>query len=450
MPALMLALLLSATAPLHEHAFRLDREAEAVAAVTASCEPCDWGAKGREAAVLTLAVDGVHSQHLVLFRGASAEYRVVLGPLGAGDHRLTIALDPRRSATGSGAVRVGSVSVETVAGGEPGYEGLAHAPILHTRPGSLDRFSDLPLLAWVETRVRADGGRELRYSVVFSHEDGGTPLDRLMATWGRATDIELVYAVELDPAGLVRREEYQGKDHVFARFEGRREGLHPVLHVATRNNMVRDRGRHTPRVAPAPVPFSLDGVSREAVMDAHPWTYRVSGQEVRREGLVSSEPGRKRIRDPRRFAYLEACGEVRDARIAFDLGFAGPGGGLRWEASDARGEDFRVGRSGCFRAAVAMPEGSALQDARSLRLRAHTRPPRRGEKPLPRGRGSARVGRVNRLFALGPDDAPGPSLFSWSAGADMRPDGDPIEISIVGRLAAGGGSVPAVVPLALP
>jgi len=450
MTGLVFALLLSATTPLHEHAFRLDREAEAVAAVTASCERCDWGEKGREAAVLTLAVDGVHSQHLVLFRGELAAYRVLLGPLGAGAHRLTLTLDPRRSAAGSGAVRVGSVSVETVAGGEPGYEGLAHAPILHTRPGSLDRFSDLPLLAWVETRVRADGGRELRYSVIFSHEDGGTPLDRLMATWGRATDIELVYAVELDPAGLVRREEYQGEDHVFTAFAGRKEGRHPVLHVVTKNNMVRDRGRHTPRVAPAPVPFSLDGVSREAVMDAHPWTYRVSGQEVRREGLVSSEPGRKRIRDPRRFATLEACGEVRDARIAFDLGFAGSGGSLRWEASDARGEDFRVGRSGCFRAAVAMPEGSALQDARSLRLRAHTRPPRRGEKPLPRGSGSARIDRVNRLFGLGPDDAPGPSVFDWSAGADLRPDGDPVQIPIVGRPAAGGGSVPAAVPLALP
>ena len=147
MTAPVFALLLSAT-PLHEHAFRLDREAEAVAAVTASCERCDWGEKGREAAVLALAVDGVHSQHLVLFRGASAEYRVLLGPLGAGAHRLTFALDPSRSATGSGAVRVESVSVEAFARGEPGYEGLAHAPILHTRPGSLDRFSDLPLLVW--------------------------------------------------------------------------------------------------------------------------------------------------------------------------------------------------------------------------------------------------------------------------------------------------------------
>lgn len=449
MPALILALLLSAPAPLHEHAFRLDRDAEAVAAVTASCEGCDWAVKGREAAVLALAVDGVPSQHLVLFRGASAEYRVLLGPLGAGTHRLTFARDERRSARGTGSARVEGVVVETVAAGDPGFDRLAHAPILHTRSGSLDRFSDLPLLSWVETGAAADGSRELRYSVVFSHEDGGTPLDRLMATWGRATDVELVYVVELDATGRIRREEYQGKDHVFTAFAGRKEGRHPVLHVATKNNMLADRGRRTPRVAPAPVPFSLDGVSREAVMDAHPWTYRVSGQEVRREGLVASEPGRKRIRDPRRYAYLEACGEVREARIAFDLGFAGAGGGLRWEASDARGEDFRVGRSGCFRAAVAMPAGSALSDARFLRFRAHTRPSRRGARPLPGGSASARLDRVTRVFGLGPDDAPGPSLFEWSAGAELKADGRPLELPI-GVPAAAGASVPAAVPLALP
>jgi hypothetical protein len=257
-----------------------------------------------------------------------------------------------------------------------------------------------------------------------------------MATWGRATDIELVYAVELDPEGLVRREEYQGKDHVVAAFGGRKVGRHPVLHVVTKNNMVRDRGKATPRLAPAPLPFTLERVSREAVMDAHPWTYRVSGQEVRREGLVASEPGRKRIRDPRRFAYLEACAEVRDARTAFDVGLAGPGDGLRWYASDARGEDFRVGRSGCFRAAVALPGESSVDEVRALRFRAHTRPPRRGERPLPKGSGSARLHRVNRLFGLGPDDTPQESRFHWSAGADLRPEGDPLVLRL------GSGSEP--------
>jgi len=313
----------------------------------------------------------------------------------------------------------------------PEHEALAHAPLLHARRGSVERFTDLPLLAWVEARPTGRG-RELRYSVVFSHEDGGTPADRLMATWGRVTDIELVYTVELDAAGVVLREEYQGPDHVIQPFRGRKEGLHPVLHVATKNNMVSDRGPSTPRLAPAPVAFDLDRVSREAVMDAHPWTYGVSAREVRREGRVNAGAvaGSKRIPDPRRFAYIEACGAVGDARLAFDVGLP-QGAGLAWVASDAGRRDFRVGRSGCFRAAVALPPDRTVAEIRAVRFRAHTRPPRRGERALPAGSGWARLERVNRLFGLGADDLPGPSLLSWSGPSDLRLDGKPLEIPLV-------------------
>jgi hypothetical protein len=312
MATLLLLLLLAAPPPLHEQAFQLERAAEAVAVIRASCERCDWGERGREAAVLALSVDGALSQHLVLTRGASGDYRLLLGALAGGEHRLSLALDARRSARGVGTVRVESVSVEAVPANEPDHEALAHAPIVHTRKGSLDRFSDVPLVAWVETLPAADGGRALHYSLVFSHEDGGTPIDRLMATWGRAADIELVYAVELDAAGRLRRAEYQGKDHVMTAFAGRREGRHPVLYVVTRNNMLSDRGPATPRVALAPAAFSLDGVSREAVMDAYPWTHEVSAAEVRREGLVVD--GAALTSDPDRAArFPEACAGERHA-----------------------------------------------------------------------------------------------------------------------------------------
>jgi hypothetical protein len=327
------------------------------------------------------------------------------------------------------------VRFESVGADDERRQALAHAPIVHTRKGALDRFSDLPLVAWVETIPTADGGRELRYSIVFSHEDGGTPLDRLMATWGRATDIELVYAVQLEADGRVHGASFQGKDHLTTRFAGRYEGRHPVLHVVTDNNMVRDSGPDTPRVALAPRLFPLEGVSREAVMDASPWTYRISDQEVRREGRVApaARAGSKRIPDPRRFAYLEACGSVADARLAFDAGLQDVSGALAWYASDAGRADFRIARPGCFRAAVALPEGKSIADVRALRLRAHTRPPRRGEKPLAPGSGHARVDRVNRLFGLDADDQPGPSVFSWSEGAELRPDGPPLELRLAGH-----------------
>src|SRR5262249_11724911 len=43
--------------------------AEAYLTLVAGCARCDWGADGREAAVLKLSVDGVYSQHVVLARG---------------------------------------------------------------------------------------------------------------------------------------------------------------------------------------------------------------------------------------------------------------------------------------------------------------------------------------------------------------------------------------------
>jgi hypothetical protein len=430
--ATLLLMMLAAAPALHVHPFRLERAAEVVAVVRATCPGCDWGTPGREAAVLALSVDGALHQHLVLTRGERGEYRVLLGALAAGEHTLALALDRKRSARGARQARVESVAIEAAAEGEPAYEALAHAPILHTRKHTRSRFSDVPLVAWVESHAAPEAGRELRYSIVFSNEDGGTPLDRLMATWGRATDIELVYSVQLDAAGRVRAASFQGKDHITARFAGRHEGSHPVLYVVTENNMVKDSGPGTPRVALAPRLFPLEGVSREAVMDASPWTYRVSGQEVRREGRVAAgaRAGSKRIPDPRRFAYLEACGSVADARLAFDAGLEDASGRLVWYASDAGRAAFRIARGGCFRAAVALPAGKSVADVRALRLRAHTRPPRRGEKPLAPGSGHARVDRVNRLFGLGADDQPGPSVFSWGEGAELHPDGPPLELRV--------------------
>ena len=48
---------------------------------------------------------------------------------------------------------------------------LARAPILEARPDTLGRFSDVPLVAWLEQDALSGGGRRLRYSVVFSNED---------------------------------------------------------------------------------------------------------------------------------------------------------------------------------------------------------------------------------------------------------------------------------------
>ena len=44
--------------------------------------------------------------------------------------------------------------------------------------------------------TRVDGTGVLRYSVIFSNEDGGTATPALLARWGRTTDIEMAYEEE--------------------------------------------------------------------------------------------------------------------------------------------------------------------------------------------------------------------------------------------------------------
>jgi hypothetical protein len=424
-----LGLALLAGGPLlHEERFRLESPSEVVATLTAGCEGCDWGQAGREAAALTLSVDGKYSQHLLLARGAApAEYRVALGGLAAGPHRLQVHLDRRASARRAGPVTLEAVRFESTPEDGRDHAMLAHAPILHARPDTLGRFTDLPLLMWCEREVIA-GGSRLRYSVVFSNEDGGTPPDRLMATWGRVTDIEYVYSVELDDAGKVVGEELQGNDHKLLPFRGRHEGSHPLEWVITDNNMVGASGETTQRYAPAPEKFNLTDVSREAVMDAHPWTYRVSAQEARREGRVAEDarPGTDRIPDPRRFATVEACGEVHDAALSFALGVE-DGGETRWYESDGGQPRLRIARSGCFRSATALPPGAA-EKLVALRVRAYTRLPEEGEAPLPPGTGRARVRRINKLFLPGEDGEPAGNLYAWAGDAALAAEGPPLEL----------------------
>jgi hypothetical protein len=278
--------------------------------------------------------------------------------------------------------------------------------------------------------------------VIFSNEDGGTPPDKLMATWGRVTDIEYVYGVDTDAQGRVVREEYQGQDHQLPMFAGRREGARPLLWVTTQNNMVGESGDTTYRVAPAPVPFDLTGVSREAVMDAHPWTYAVSAAEVRREGRVQdgARPGSKRIPDPRRFVYVEACADTRDATVAFAVG-ARKGARTEWTWSDAGALKWRIhrgrdnGDNGCFRGAVAVAGEAPLA---GLRFRSFVRSLRQGEAPLPPGAAQATLLRVNRVFRLRRDGTPGPSLLSWSGALAMAPDGEAVEVPAQGAAAGAG------------
>ena len=184
--------------------------------------------------------------------------------------------------------------------------------------------------------------------------------------------------------------------------------------------MVSESGPETPRFAPAPEPFDLTDVSREVVMDRHPWSYAVAAQEMRREGKIdpAAAPGSGKIPDPRRFAFVEACTDLDNAGVVFSVR-ATDGGVARWFDSDRGVPEFRVVRTGCFRGAVPLPPSAAAPDA--VRFRAFPPLPQK-DKPAPPP-GSVRLTRVNQLFTVGGDDLPRPSIFSWKGSIDLPING---------------------------
>jgi hypothetical protein len=406
---------------IEERHFQIGNAGEVQLTLRARCGPCDWGVPGREATVLRISVDGKYSQHVPLVQGDRiAAYRVLVGALDAGTHRLTIERDTELSASGAGPFSIEQVTTDVV------EERLApaFAPILYARPNTVGKFTDAPLVMWYEV-APTPRGRQFRYSVIFTNEDGGTPTDRLMATWGRTTDIEYVYGVEFDDAGRVLSEEFQGPGHEVPPFRGRHEGGHPLLWVSTDNNMVSESGPTTIRYALAPERADLKDVSREAVMDRNPWTYAVAAKELVREGKIdaSAAPGSGRIPDPREFVNVEACVDLQAAALSVGVRAVDGDRVTRWHESDRGLPEFRIARTGCFRAAVPVPS-SSTPDA--LRFRAYSKP----DRDQPAAAGKVVLIRY-RTFRLGSDFAPEPrGVVGNGAAREIPVDGDAIEVPL--------------------
>jgi len=348
---------------------------------------------------------------------------VLLGSAAPGTHTLHI--DQRENLTarelrGRDAAVVELISVDQVDASSREGLPVALAPFVFARADTVGRFTDVPLFMWYEVEP-TPRGRRFRYSVIFSNEDGGTPTDRLMATWGRTTDIEYLYSVEVDARGAVLSEDMQGPKHEVLPFNGTREaGRHPRLWVSTSNNMVLDTGATNVRYAPAPVAFPLDNVSREAVMDAHPWLYEVMTKELQREGKIvdNAGPGNDTISHPRRFAFIEGCGDVGDNALTFEVRV-----GDWWISSDRGLPEYRIVRDGCFRAAVPLPENVRAEQIRAVQVVAHERSGKPTAAPI-------RFRRLNTVFMLDEQLRPGRPVLKWEGFAEIKPGGPPFEIPV--------------------
>ena len=178
--------------------------------------------------------------------------------------------------------------------------------------------TDRPLELVAEVRRLAGGRVRIDYSVLFANEDGGTKTRDLLAHWGRTTDYEPAYSVEVDAVGQVvaGSERYQSRGHRWRSYTGPRDAGRAVLHVATANNMfapgVGD-SQHKLNLKPLVVDRASGAKALDAldVMRRSPDTWRAMAQEVRREGkvrpLVAGRGIGGGIEDPRRYLYVSAA-----------------------------------------------------------------------------------------------------------------------------------------------
>ncbi len=348
--------------PLATEVFNLPANMEVGLEIEARAPGASWAREGAEAAALLVSVDGVYQQDLLLWAGDELfPYRVMLGHLSKGKHTVSVTLNAARSAAAARRAEVKSLHPLPFApargAGRVDEEqlALAHAPFLYARANTIDHFTDLPLLMYYEILHEAGGDLLVRYTVIFTNEDGGTQTAALLARWGRGTDIEWVYQFRAHGQKIIEGT-YQGVRHETKFFTGSRaNGDHPLLAVASDNNNFSDLATSAVRFAPLPVRARLETATRESVMDMYPQTYRVMTEELLREKRISATPSDiNTIADPREYLYIEATAEQIGAALAFDVQLTGQSKVFASDMGDAR---LRIDRSGYFRTAIRLPKG---------------------------------------------------------------------------------------------
>ncbi|MGI8743333.1 MAG: hypothetical protein ACR2NN_12335 [Bryobacteraceae bacterium] len=391
----LMILLFASCVDVRAQTFQAHQGSEIVAELDLSAPGMDWAAEGHEAALVTVLIDGKPQQNIMLYAGADRHtYPVFLGPLAAGEHKLS--LEGAHFQQQSARFREDSSDV------------LAHAPILYARPNTIGKFTDIPLITYCE-RLREGGFPVLQYTVIYSNEDAGTSTRALMARWGRTTDIEWVYKAFLNADGTVHHAIIQAAAHKEILFAGKLEGLHPVLITATDNNNVAYDSVSAVRYQIPPVEADLTAHSREELMDQHPFAYVVMAKELIREhklrpyGVVDGE----KVGDPRNYLYFEAHVANQDSALGVLVRLHGD---RRWFTGYLGRSDYPITRDGWVRTTVELPPGTKASQIGEIGFECLT-----PEKKLA---GVCEVLAVSKCFFL--DGSYEPGLDVWTLNEPNR------------------------------
>jgi len=431
-----LVVLIAVSAPasaqkLLEKKFSASAESEALLDLTASAAGASWVTAGAEAATVMIFVDGRHHQDVILFAGSKEfTYKLLLGRVAAGEHGLRIELDRAQSAPQCKSVNITDAKITLLDRNHADFRMIANAPILFARPNTIGKFSDVPLLMYCETlkTLSTESLTTLRYTVIFSNEDGGTQTAALMARWGRTTDIEWVVDVQLDAEGRVVTSTFQGVNHETKTFQGKHEAGHPLFLTKSDNNNFADDGDSPMRFALRPIAVDLSRHSREWVMDQHPWTYTVMAEEMIREGKITAERSLGvRIGDLRDYLYVDAASDQQNGAL---ISFAVKLKGGKWYASDLGINYYKIDRSGYFRTTIRLPKGTTLDEVERLVVRCDLAGNPRSKEEIGKAvAATCDLKAVNTVFLLDHKPKPGPSLPVRSTPMRLR-FGEMAEIEI--------------------
>lgn len=297
------------------HAPGKNQVGEGTLSLTMAAPGTSWASPTTTSAVVDVRVDRLPEQQVVLFDGAQPfRYEMFLGRLRTGSHCLRVTVDTALSSdTAAPRVQVYAADLDVVPRGSPGYQITTHAPILYGRSTSAQRNAQL--LTYGQATPDPDGrDTDLSYTVIWTREDVGDGIVPAYewGLFGRMTDIETVLKEKVAPNGTIRSAQYLScgceKFPVFPDqtpappVDSEQDtpypssgtpaalGHHLALRDASGNNDESPHGTTAYRVQQLPVRGPAPGQSREVAMDRHPWTYRLSEQELARSTVQSTDP----------------------------------------------------------------------------------------------------------------------------------------------------------------
>jgi hypothetical protein len=410
-----------------------------------------WASARDKAVTVSVRVDRGPWQTIVLFAGSRPfTYAGFTGPLATGTHRVSVRVDPSLSTTGVHRpdVALYRLRLSVVDPRNPMYLLEKYAPVIYGRADSAN--SDTQLLSYGTTESLGAGATALSYQTVWSHEDAGTSFVPFLewGEWGRMTDITATARLHVSARGVISDAMFHwcgcaasfppDRDsplEVAVPFHGRYfDGTHMILRNASGNDYQSEVGATEFRFQQPAVSGPAPGQPREAVMDDHPWTYRIMDDEVRYWYLDrSSDPFSAQPGAAPQYAIVTLDTSSAEARtVAVELRLSGS---ATWYRSDM-GSGAPLYTGGLGRTVVKLPldwqdrritgvrlavyPGSALPSLRVIELRILALTPRYAVIRVAAPRPRLEPGRITTRSA-GLLSSPASSSGAASGEAGLQP-----------------------------